>query len=51
VSPAVNAFLLRRAKTKQGKDAGSAASGATEDAAMRRFAAGGADNRVCGQGR
>src|SRR5204862_5152192 len=43
----VRMFLIGRAKTKQGKDAGSPASdasGATEDAAMRRFAAVRADN-------
>jgi hypothetical protein len=49
VLAAVHSFLAGRAKTKRGKDAGSLDSGttgATEDAAMRRFAAGRADN-VC----
>jgi hypothetical protein len=46
----VGTFLLGRAKTKQGKDAGrlhTFGMRPTEDAAMRRFAAGGADNRSC----
>ena len=48
---AVRTFLAGRAKTKQRKDAESRDSctiAATEDAAMRRFAAGRADNGVCG---
>ena len=48
--PVAKAFLVGRAKTEQGKDAGSPDSctiGATEDAALRRFAAGRADNRFC----
>ncbi len=49
----VSSFVIRRAKIKQAKDAGSFGSrptDATEDAGMRRFAAAGAHNRTCGCG-
>jgi hypothetical protein len=52
VLPAVHPFLADRAKTKQGKDAGSLDTDTirvTEDAAMRRSAAGRVDN-VCAAG-
>ena len=52
VVAAVHSFLFRRAKTEQPKDAGSGDSStiaATEDAGMRRFAAGRTDN--CMRGR
>jgi len=48
----VSTFLAGRAKTKQRKDAGRPHTGGmrpTEDAAMRRFAAGRVDNRVRGR--
>jgi hypothetical protein len=50
---AAGSFVHGRAKTKPGKDAGSVrtlcGTGATEDAARRRFATDQAHNRIRGQ--
>jgi len=52
VVAAVRTLLGGRAKTKQDKDAGrlhAFGMRPTEDAVMRRFAAGRADSRTCGR--